>query len=181
MQYTMLTNQTTSFTSAHAPDRRVIETHKYELADTCPGDIDSSPYQQPNLPLQEENWDAETPVTAYDPAEHLESAPIFRSLHGATKSQRKEFRLKERLRMQRLKDGEQPSSSSNDSSDFQEETNNAPVRLPREQPEALRLLNPNIGLGRGVRAVQNDNPANGEASFDLPFAIGMGRGKPITK
>jgi hypothetical protein len=67
------------------PDRRVIEGHKYEVQDSSHGDLQLAPYHEPELPVADENWDAETQVTTYDPTEHLEAAPIVRSIQGASK------------------------------------------------------------------------------------------------
>lgn len=216
------------------PDRRVIEGHKYELEDTEHGDLGLAPYHQPDLPPPEEDWDAENPVTAYNPSQHIESEPVVRLLQGATKSQRKAFRLRERQRMQRLLDGEDSTSSSASTTETQpgpstamaplraprqtskalqllgsvmgrgaqsnSETDSyvngqAPLRYPRETSRALRLLDPSMGLGRGIDAATEERTP-GPVSLsnkcglgfgrgvpvkdELPFPIGIGRGKPIT-
>jgi hypothetical protein len=67
------------------PDRRVIEGYKYEVDDYEHGDLAEAPYHQPSLPLEEETWEAETQVTMYDPQPHVETKPVLRLLHGATK------------------------------------------------------------------------------------------------
>jgi hypothetical protein len=67
------------------PDRRIIEGHKYEVQDSVHGDLSVTQYHEPGLPLPEENWDAETNVTTYDPTQHVETAPVVRMLYGATK------------------------------------------------------------------------------------------------
>lgn len=67
------------------PDRRVIEGHKYEVQESVHGDLQLAPYNEPELPIPEENWDAETQATTYDPSERIEAAPIVRMLNGATK------------------------------------------------------------------------------------------------
>jgi hypothetical protein len=67
------------------PDRRIIEGYKYQIRDSEHGDTSLAPYHQPSLPADEEDWDAETPVVAYDPVSHVEAAPIVRSLQGVSK------------------------------------------------------------------------------------------------
>ena len=66
-------------------DRRVIEGYKYEVRESEHGDLTLAPYHQPSIPADEEDWDAETPVAAYDPVPHVEAAPIVRSIQGASK------------------------------------------------------------------------------------------------
>lgn len=67
------------------PDRRVIEGHKYEVQESVHGDLQLASYHEPELPVPEENWDAETQATTYDPTEHVEAAPVVRMLQCATK------------------------------------------------------------------------------------------------
>jgi hypothetical protein len=67
------------------PDRRVIEGYKYEVDDSEHGDLAEAPFHQLSIPLDEETWEAETPVTVYDPKAHLEVKPVIRGLPGATK------------------------------------------------------------------------------------------------
>jgi hypothetical protein len=71
----------------------------------------------------------------------------------------------------------------------------APLRLPRETSQALRLLDPSMGLGRGItpRGMEEATPGHSSlaehsglglgrgASVDveLPIPIGIGRGKPL--
>jgi hypothetical protein len=70
-----------------------------------------------------------------------------------------------------------------------------PLRLPRETSEALRLLNPNMGLGRGINSNVMEEMTPGGESFaedcrlgfgrgastddELPIPIGIGRGRPL--
>lgn len=181
------------------PDRRLIEGYKYEFKESEHGDLTLAPYHQPSIPADEEDWDAETSVAAYDPALHVESAPIVRTLQGASKAQRREFRRKERLRMQRLIDGNShggPSSSSDSQPGLSvAQDDMQPLRLPREPSEALRLLDPNMGLGRGINSHRREEVGPGGMSptehcnlgfgqgtsvnTELPIPIGIGRGKPL--
>nr|NP_727732.1 uncharacterized protein Dmel_CG32625 [Drosophila melanogaster]AAN09336.1 uncharacterized protein Dmel_CG32625 [Drosophila melanogaster] len=48
------------------------------------------------------DWDADPPVSTYDPNIHCEKNPIIRRLHGATRSSRRAFREKERKRLMDL-------------------------------------------------------------------------------
>lgn len=154
------------------PDRRVIEGHKYELEDAVHGDMGLAPYHQPELPPAEEDWDAETPVTAYNPSHHVESAPVVRLLMGATKSQRKAFRLRERQRMQRLLDGEESASSSTSTSDSQpgpstaEADNVTPLRAPRGPSKALQLLD--SAMGQPAQNSETDSYMDVQAPLRAP-------------
>ncbi|PSN32050.1 hypothetical protein C0J52_16706 [Blattella germanica] len=139
------------------PDRRVVECQKYEVSNSFGGDVNSFEYKEPELPPNEEDWDKDAEVSHYDPSEHIENALILRSLQGATKSQRKAFRLRERLRIQRILDGEPPvSSSTTTSSNSAGENPITPLRLPHKRSEAVEeLLDPNLGLGRGRGSIIN--------------------------
>ncbi|GFG28640.1 hypothetical protein Cfor_05673 [Coptotermes formosanus] len=180
------------------PDRRIIEGYKYEVKESEHGDLALAPYYQPSVPADDEDWDAETPVAAYDPIPHVEAAPIVRTLHGASKAQRKVFRLRERLRMQRLIDSDAhhspPSTSDTQPGLAVAQDDVQPLRLPREPSEALRLLDPNMGLGRGINSHRTEEVVPGGMSSaehcnlgfgrgtsvntELPIPIGIGRGKP---
>jgi hypothetical protein len=67
------------------PDRRVIEGYKYEFDESDHGDLGEAPYHQSSIPLAEEAWESETPVTMYDPQPHMQAVPVIRALQGATK------------------------------------------------------------------------------------------------
>lgn len=102
--------------------------------------------------------------------------------------------------MQRLIEGDADGGGPSSSSDNQPglslaEDDMQPLRLPREPSEALRLLDPNMGLGRGINSHRTQevvpggmsptepyNPGFGRGtSFntELPDPIGFGRGKPL--
>ena len=101
--------------------------------------------------------------------------------------------------MQRLIEGGTnggPSSSSDTQPGLSVAQNDMqPLRLPREPSEALRLLDPNMGLGRGRNShrihevvpggMSSMEPCNlgfGQGTSDnteLPIPIGIGRGKPL--
>ncbi|PSN33047.1 hypothetical protein C0J52_17755 [Blattella germanica] len=151
------------------PDRRVVECQKYEVYNSLGGDVNRFEYKEPELPPNEEDWDKDAEVSHYDPSEHIENALILRSLQGATKSQRKAFRLRERLRIQRILDGEPPASpsSTTTSSNSAGENPITPLRLPHKRSEAVELLDPNLGLGRGRGSIINREiraPGNGASA-----------------
>jgi len=101
--------------------------------------------------------------------------------------------------MQRVKEGDAhggPSSSSDTQPGLSAAQNDTqPLRLPREPSEALRLLDPNMGLGRGINSHRIQEVAPGgvsltescnlgfgqgtSANTELPIPIGIGRGKPL--
>jgi len=101
--------------------------------------------------------------------------------------------------MQRLIEGDAhggPSSSSDTQPGLSVARNDMqPLRLPREPSEALRLLDPNMGLGRGLNSqriqevvpggMSSTQPCNlgfGQGTSintELPIPIGIGRGKPL--
>jgi hypothetical protein len=114
------------------------------------------------------------------------------------RAERKAFRLRERQRIQRLIDGDthDGSSASTDIEPRPTVTEDVmkPLRLPRETSEALRLLNPNMGLGRGINFQEVEETTPGGVFFaedsnvgfgqgasvsdELPVPIGIGRGRP---
>uniref|UniRef100_A0A1A9WV75 CHHC U11-48K-type domain-containing protein n=1 Tax=Glossina brevipalpis TaxID=37001 RepID=A0A1A9WV75_9MUSC len=55
----------------------------------------------PPVPKYEsmENWDDEPAVATYNPTQYASEAPVLRTLNGATPSERKQFRERERLRL----------------------------------------------------------------------------------
>jgi hypothetical protein len=101
--------------------------------------------------------------------------------------------------MQRLKEGDAyggPSSSSDTQPGPSVAQNNMqPLRLPQEPSEALRLLDSDMGLGRGINSNRMQEVAPGGMSStescnqgfgpgtsvntELPIPIGIGRGKPL--
>jgi hypothetical protein len=101
--------------------------------------------------------------------------------------------------MQRLIEGDAhgcPSSSSDTQPGLSVARNDTqPLRLPREPSEALRLLDPNMGLGRGLNSqriqevvpggMSSTKPCNlgfGQGTSDnTELPIGIGRGKPLAK
>jgi hypothetical protein len=97
--------------------------------------------------------------------------------------------------MQRLMEGD-PQGGPSSSSDNQPglsvaQDGEQPLRLPHECPEALRLLDPNMGLGRGLnsRRIQEVVPGGmsptepykqgTSVNTELSSLIGIGRGNPL--
>ncbi|KAG8224493.1 hypothetical protein J437_LFUL003216 [Ladona fulva] len=87
----------------NCPNRKIVDSEKYAIeTDAPPEEGAHAPptYNFPELPPCEENWDDPSePAYTYDPTPHLENQPILRTMHGATKSERKAFRQVERMKM----------------------------------------------------------------------------------
>ncbi|XP_023713406.1 uncharacterized protein LOC111867628 isoform X1 [Cryptotermes secundus] len=183
----------------NCPDRRVIEGYKYELEDSEHGDLAETPYHQPSIPPDEDTWEAETPVPMYNPQQYAEAAPVLRKQSVAPKSEKRAFSMRERQRIQNLKEGiteDHPSAASSSQSGSSVTVDGiAPLRLPRETSQALRLLDPSMGLGRGIIPHRTEEATPGHSSLaehsglglgrgasvnvELPMPIGIGRGKPL--
>ncbi|XP_017463390.1 PREDICTED: gametocyte-specific factor 1 homolog [Rhagoletis zephyria] len=52
----------------------------------------------------EENWDDLPPTPSYDPKKYAANAQVLRTLQGHSKSVKKQFRAKERLRLKGIED-----------------------------------------------------------------------------
>jgi hypothetical protein len=124
---------------------------------------------------------------------------IFLCLYYVYRSERKAFNLRERQRFQNLKEGvtqDGPSaSSSTQSGSSVTAAAVPPLRLPRETSQALRLLDPSMGLGRGITSHRTGEATPGQSSLvehsglglgrgasikvELPIPSGIGRGKPL--
>lgn len=100
---------------AHCCDRRIVELDKYSWAMERPGrhgylePPPSRPEENQQMSLfldDEEDWDRElrgARIKSYDPQKKCEKSNVLRRLQGATPSQRKEFREKEKIRHEELK------------------------------------------------------------------------------
>jgi hypothetical protein len=91
------------------------------------------------------------------------------------RSERKAFCLRERQRMQQLIGGERHDGPSV-STDSKPGPSLTPLRLPRETSEALQLLYPNMGLGRGINSQRMEETTPGDASFADHSGLASGRG-----
>lgn len=87
-------------------DRKSVELQRFRLENTA-----SVGSTLPNVTkngtdmVMTENWEDETVTGTYDPSKAAANANVLRKLEGATPSQRKEFRLKEKDRLERLASG----------------------------------------------------------------------------
>ncbi|XP_071451562.1 uncharacterized protein [Hetaerina americana] len=86
------------------PNRKIVDSERYFMASEVAEPVTS--YKLPDIPPCEENWDDPSePAYTYDPTQHLENQPILRAQHGATRSERRAFRLVERMKMTQFRDG----------------------------------------------------------------------------
>eukprot|EP00092_Neocalanus_flemingeri_P031565 GFUD01034276.1.p1 GENE.GFUD01034276.1~~GFUD01034276.1.p1 ORF type:complete len:315 (+),score=112.78 GFUD01034276.1:87-1031(+) len=100
-------------------DRKIVELAKYSWAMDRPGQHGNLSMPPPsnihwgNSDMgMEENWEKEATVKqSYDPSKKASTAPVIRNLQGATPSQRKEFRAKEKVRIETLQAGLEDSVS----------------------------------------------------------------------
>jgi hypothetical protein len=124
---------------------------------------------------------------------------IFLCLYFVYRSEKRAFSMRERQRMQNLKEGvteDGPSAASSSQPGSSVTADGiAPLRLPRETSQALRLLDPSLGLGRGITSHGAEEATPGHSSraehsglglgrgasvnVELPIPIGIGRGKPL--
>lgn len=90
------------------PNRKIIDSEKYAIESEEKKESEpAASYVLPDLPPCEENWDDPSePAYTYNPQVHLENQPILRTMHGATKSERKAFRQVERMKMIQFNSGQ---------------------------------------------------------------------------
>ncbi|XP_053947949.1 gametocyte-specific factor 1 homolog [Anastrepha ludens] len=88
------------------PDRATFELQKYqeELAVTgnfgAPSTSAQAAAPVEQIPLHtEENWDDLPPSSTYNPQAYAANAPVLRTLQGESKSVKRKFRARERLRL----------------------------------------------------------------------------------
>ena len=83
------------------PDRKLVEVQKYELRDV---EKRKTHYKPARKELDDdEDWEKEAIVKhSYDPKKKASQLPVLMKLEGATPSQRKEFRAKEKVRHEEL-------------------------------------------------------------------------------
>ena len=95
-------------------DRKIVELSKYSWAMDRPGYHGNLSMPPPSNPQwgntaaddMEENWEKEATVKqSYDPKKKASNAPVLRYVQGATPSQRKEFRAKEKVRLETMQQG----------------------------------------------------------------------------
>jgi len=95
-------------------DRKIVELSKYSWAMDRPGHHGNLSMPPPSniqwgntaADDMEENWEKEATVKqSYDPKKKATKAPVLRYVQGATPSQRKEFRAKEKVRLETMQQG----------------------------------------------------------------------------
>lgn len=84
------------------PNRRVLEESTYYMdGERTNAEICARNYVPVQMPPPEEDWDDDPPYI-FDPEKASASKPVIRVMNGGTRSERREFRQKERIRMQKL-------------------------------------------------------------------------------
>ncbi|KAK7863297.1 hypothetical protein R5R35_005340 [Gryllus longicercus] len=124
------------------PDKRIVEMHKFQVEDESHVNK-NLPDIHPPLCTSEENWDNVDYQSSYIPSQHINNKCVIRNIQGASKSERKLFRLEERKRLDPL--GSE--NSTPEPSNFA----NVPRRVPRSLPKGMtnRELGAKLGMGRG--------------------------------
>ncbi|XP_015113039.1 gametocyte-specific factor 1 homolog [Diachasma alloeum] len=79
--------------------------------------------------IGEEDWDNDVYHQTYDPIKNSEGKPLVRSLIGASKAKRREFRMRERMRMAQFVDEKPTPESSEVKPDAKK--SNEPLRPPK--------------------------------------------------
>jgi hypothetical protein len=101
-------------------------------------------------------------------------------LYHVYRSERKTFYHKERQRIQNLKEGVTQDGPSTSYSAQPGTSVTAdvvtPLRLPRETSQAQRLLDPSMGLGRGMNPHKMEETIPGHSSLAEHSLLGLGRG-----
>jgi hypothetical protein len=104
-------------------------------------------------------------------------------IYHVYRSERKAFGNKERQRIQNLKDGvmqEDPcESSSAEPGTLVTADAMTPLRLPHETSQAQRLLDPSMGLGRGMNSHRSEGTIPGQSPPAELSCLGLGRGTSV--
>jgi len=96
----------------------------------------------------EENWEKEATVKqSYDPKKKASNAPVLRYVQGATPSQRKEFRAKEKVRLETMQQGGLNDSMNTSRDNSKDEKSTTRPSLKRDSATAPLgpLRRPTIG------------------------------------
>lgn len=168
-------------------DRKIVEAARYKWASepektngaTVRRDLEAmrSRTEPPRVSdhLGEEDWEKEATVAiSYDPSKKCKETTVLRKLQGATPSQRKEFREKEKIRHEMLKEDEarkvlQPGSNLGKRESFLQ-----PLRRPSFASNPVEggghLLAAHLGRGKGMAAP--------ETQLRRPGSLGGGLRRP---
>ena len=91
---------------ANCQDRKLVEMTKYQMGLGEKKITTFIPASQRMVNNDEEDWELEATIkTSYDPSKKASQMPVLRKLEGATPSMRKEFRAKEKVRLEDLGSG----------------------------------------------------------------------------
>jgi len=154
-------------------DRKSVELLKFSLENTASvGSIlPNVTYNKTDM-VMTEDWESETVTGTYDPSKAAANANVLRKIEGATPSQRKEFRVQERHRLERLASGQCP-----DGSDDLDRTLPIPGLASQQNPAS-----------RDRHSVPLRRPSRVDHSIQLPITsdsshsllqVHLGRGKPM--
>jgi len=133
-----------------------VELSKYSWAMDRPGYHGNLSMPPPSNPQwghtaaddMEENWEKEATVKqSYDPKKKATKAPVLRYVQGATPSQRKEFRAKEKVRLETMQQGGLNDSMNSSRDTSKDEKTTRPSLLRRDSATAPLepLRRPTIG------------------------------------
>jgi len=165
------------------PDRKIVELSKYSWAVERAAHHGNLSMPTPSnihwgnsaMGGMEENWEKEATVKqSYDPSKKASKAPVLRNLQGATPSQRREFRAKEKVRIETLQAGLDDSMNMSRETNKQEEkTMTRPSMVRRDSSTPMGpLRRPTIGG-------QSDGSRPGSVTSALLAAhLGRGGGQP---
>jgi len=171
---------------ATCPDRKIVELAKYSWAMDRPshhGNLSMPPPSNINWGNSvtggmEENWEKEATVKqSYDPSKKATKTPVLRNLQGATQSQRKEFRAKEKVRIETLQAGLDDSMNmSRETNKSEEKISVRPGLLRRDSGAAMmgQLRRPTIG---GQSEGGSSRPGSVTSAL-LAAQLGRGGGQP---
>ena len=135
-------------------DRKIVELAKYSWAMDRAGQHGNLSMPPPStiqwgnsgMGEMDENWEKEATVKqSYDPSLKASKAPVLRNLQGATPSQRKEFRAKERIRIETLQAGLEDSMSVSRENQKEEEKTVIKPGMVRRDSAMGPLRRPTIG------------------------------------
>ncbi|XP_011173087.2 uncharacterized protein LOC105205418 isoform X1 [Solenopsis invicta] len=106
-----------------------------------------------------ENWDEDPEVPTYNPMEVSANRPVIRPVSGLTKSQRRQYRENERMRIANLKGVHSTSvaSSSMMRETSMREPQEIPLRPPRNFPSPIRDLQNDFNKSMQVHNDDNDD------------------------
>jgi len=123
----------------------------------------------------EENWEKEATVKqSYDPKKKASKAPVLRYVQGATPSQRKEFRAKEKVRLETMQQG-----GLDDSMNVSRDTDKSrEVNKEKTRPSMLRRDSTSTPVGPLRRPTIAEGGSRPGSVTSALLAATLGRGQP---